>query len=41
VVEIPDVFLPAEEYLDMFDSESDYSGDAGRSDSDAELVELS
>jgi hypothetical protein len=39
VVEIPDgVFLPAEEYLDMFDSESDSSG---HSDSDAELVEVS
>ena len=41
VVEIPDVFLPAEEYLDMFDSESDSSGDLGHSDSDAELVEVS
>jgi hypothetical protein len=29
VVEIPDVFLPAEEYLNMFDSESDFSGDLG------------
>jgi hypothetical protein len=34
VVEIPNVFLPAEEYLDMFDSESDSSGDLGHSDSD-------
>jgi hypothetical protein len=41
VVEIPDVFLPAEEYLDLFDSESDSSGDLGHSDSDAELVEVS
>jgi hypothetical protein len=41
VVEIPDVFLPGEEYLDMFDSESDSSGDLGHSDSDAELVEVS
>jgi hypothetical protein len=33
VVEFPDVFLPAEEYLDMFDdSESDQSGDLRRSD---------
>jgi hypothetical protein len=31
-VAIPDVFLPAEEYLDMFDSESDFSGDLGHSD---------
>ena len=29
MVEIPDVFLPAEEYLDMFDSESDSSSDLG------------
>jgi hypothetical protein len=41
VVEMPDVFLPADEYLDMFDSESDSSGDLGHSDSDAELVEVS
>jgi hypothetical protein len=42
VVEIPDVFLPAEEYLDMFDSELDSSnGDLGHSDSDAELVDVS
>jgi hypothetical protein len=41
VVEIPDVFLPAEEYLDLFDSESDSSADLGHSDSDAELVEVS
>jgi hypothetical protein len=41
VVEIPDVFLPAEEYLDMFDySESDFSGGLGHNDSNAELVEL-
>jgi hypothetical protein len=40
-VAIPDVFLPAEGYIDMFDSESDSSGDLGRSDSDAELVEVS
>jgi hypothetical protein len=40
VVEIPDVFLPAEEYLDMFDSESESPGDLGHSDSDAELVEV-
>jgi hypothetical protein len=31
----------AEEYLDMFDSESDSSGDLGHSNSDAELVEVS
>jgi hypothetical protein len=38
VVDIPDVFLPAEAYLDLSDS----SGDLGkRSDSDAELVEVS
>jgi hypothetical protein len=41
VVEIPDVFLPAEEYLDMFDSASDSSGDLGHNDSDAEMVEVS
>jgi hypothetical protein len=34
-------FLPAEEHLDMFDSDSDSSGDLGHSDSDAELVEVS
>jgi hypothetical protein len=33
--------LPAEEYLDLFYSESDSSGDLGHSDSDAELVEVS
>jgi hypothetical protein len=41
VVAIPDVFLPADAYLYMFDSESDSSGDLGHSDSDAELVEVS
>jgi hypothetical protein len=41
VVEFPDVFLPAEAYLDLFDSESDPSGDLGHSDSDAELVKVS
>jgi TPP-dependent trihydroxycyclohexane-1,2-dione (THcHDO) dehydratase len=42
VVDIPDVFLPADAYLrDMFDSEPDSSGDLGHSDSDAELVEVS
>jgi hypothetical protein len=40
VVAIPDVFIPADAYLDMFDSESDSSGDLGHSDSDAELVEV-
>jgi hypothetical protein len=40
VVAIPDVFLPADAYLDMFDSESNSSSDLGHSDSDAELVEV-
>jgi hypothetical protein len=40
VVAIPDVFLPADAYLDMFDSESNSSGDLGHSDFDAELVEV-
>jgi hypothetical protein len=40
-VNIPDVFLPADAYLYMFDSESDSSGDLGQNDSVAELVEVS
>jgi hypothetical protein len=36
----PDVFLPADAYLGMFDSESDSAGYLGHSDSDAELVEV-
>jgi len=36
VVDLPDVFLPEGQYLDMFDSESDLSGDL----SDDELVEV-
>ena len=35
VVDLPDVWLPDGQYLDMFDSESDHSGDL----SDYELVE--
>jgi hypothetical protein len=34
-------FLLKSIYLDMFDSESDSSGDLGHIDSDAELVEVS
>jgi hypothetical protein len=33
--------LPADAYLDLFDSESDSSGDLGHSDPDAELIEVS
>jgi len=36
VVDLPDVLLPDGQYLDMFDSESDHSGDL----SDDELVEV-
>jgi hypothetical protein len=36
VVDLPDVLLPDGQYMDMFDSESDLSGDL----SDAELVEV-
>ena len=37
LVDLPDVLLPEGQYLDMFDSESDCSGDL----SDDELVEVS
>jgi hypothetical protein len=38
---LPDVFLPAgSAYLDMYDSESDSSGDMGTAVSHAELVEV-
>ena len=36
MVYLPDVLLPEHQFLDMFDSESDVSGDC----SDYELVEL-
>ena len=36
VVDLPDVLLPEDQYLDMFDSESDFSGDFSHD----ELVEL-
>ena len=36
MVDLPDVFLPEDQYLDMFDSEPDISGDC----SDDELVEV-
>jgi len=36
VVDLPDVLLPEGQYLDMFDSESDISGDC----SDDEVVEV-
>ena len=36
VVDLPDILLPEDQYLDMFDSESDMSGD----NSDDELVEV-
>ena len=36
VVDLPDVLLPEAQYVDMFDSESDSSGDL----SDEELVEV-
>ena len=35
-VDLPDILLPAGQYLDMFDSESDLSG----ASSDEELVEV-
>jgi hypothetical protein len=35
-----DVSLPAAVYLDMFDFESNYSGDLGSSNCDAGLVEI-
>jgi len=35
VVDLPDILLPEDQYLDMFDSESDIDGD----NSDDELVE--
>jgi hypothetical protein len=41
VVSIPDNFLPADAYLDMFNPASDSSVELGHSDSDAELVEVS
>jgi hypothetical protein len=40
IISRPDVVLPTDAYLHMFDSESNPSGDLGRSDSDAELVEV-
>ncbi len=40
VVDIPEVFLNPDDYLDLFDSESDMSGDLATSSSD-ELVEVS
>ena len=36
VVDLPDILLPEDQYLDMFDSESDISGD----NSEDELVEV-
>ena len=36
VVDLPDILLPEEQYVDMFDSESDISGD----NSEDELVEV-
>ena len=36
VVDLPDILLPEDQYLDMFDSESDVSGD----NSEDELVEV-
>ena len=36
MVDLPDVLLPEGLYLEMFDSESDFSGDL----SDEELVEV-
>ena len=39
VVDLPDILLPAGQYLDMFDSESDLSGDLSDSDSE-ELHEI-
>ena len=36
VVDLPDILLPEDQHLDLFDSESDVSGD----DSDDELVEV-
>ena len=36
MVDLPDVLLPKNQYLNMFDSESDFSGDCF----DAELVEV-
>ena len=35
MVDLPDILLPEDQYLDMFDSESDISGD----NSEDELVE--
>ena len=36
VVDLPDILLPEDQYLDMFDSESDIFGD----NSEDELVEV-
>ena len=36
MVDLPDILLPEDQYLDMFDSESDISGD----NSEDELVEV-